>query len=210
MEEAKFERNLNDKEKLAFALERSTYSSEYAQEADKLSVVDQLTGLTNEKGFRDGLERVLKSMRRSVEEHRSSDQPALQEFALLYIDLDDFKQVNDNHGHPIGDAVLIKTAETIVASVRDADVVARLHGDEFTVLLPRANKEGAETTAHKILENLNNDSELKKYGVGASIGVRHIDKSNLTELVTPDTLIKQADDQQMKAKQTGKGRVEMH
>lgn len=197
---------ITGEEKDDYIDERIEYRNEYDKKLEKQITVDELTGLTNEKGFRDELEGILRSMRRTGDEHRSSDQLAPHEFALFFIDLDKFKRVNDTYGHPVGNTVLKKTAETILASVRDADVVARLHGDEFMVLLPRATQVVAERVASKILEDLNNDPDLKKYEVGASIGVRHIEKSNLTEQVTPDTLIKQADDQQMKAKQTGRGK----
>jgi diguanylate cyclase (GGDEF)-like protein len=118
--------------------------------------------------------------------------------------------VNDALGHAAGDSALKKVAEILKYSVREADVVARLHGDEFAIFLPRANTENARTVAEKILQNLESDSELQRFGISASIGVRHIDKSSLTELITTETLIHDADLKQATAKQAGKGRIETH
>lgn len=190
--------------------ERSEYRNEYDKALEGQLNHDELTGLTNRKGLTDDLEKTLKSMRQPVRQQRLNEQPALQEFSLLSIDLDNFKGVNDALGHAAGDSALKKVAEILKYSVREADVVARLHGDEFAIFLPRTNTENARTVAEKILENLESDSELNKFGIGASIGVRHVDKSSLTELITPETLIKDADLQQVTAKQTGKGRIEMH
>lgn len=171
---------------------------------------DALTGLANRKGLTNELERVLKAMRQTAGKQRSNEQPALEEFSLLYIDLDNFKRLNDALGHTAGNNALKKVAEILKNSIRETEVAVRLHGDEFMAFLPRATEEGAGEVAKKILDNLKEDPELQKYGVGASIGVRHVNKSDLTELVTPETLITEADLQQVRAKQNGKGKVEIH
>jgi diguanylate cyclase (GGDEF)-like protein len=75
--------------------------------------------------------------------------------ALLFVDLDGFKQANDTLGHGLGDLVLQSVAERLTRCVRDGDTVARLAGDEFTVILPRiGNRENASRVASKILEEL--------------------------------------------------------
>jgi diguanylate cyclase (GGDEF)-like protein len=190
--------------------DRSEDRNEYDKMLEGQIVHDELTGLTNRKGLMDDLEKTLKSMRQPVRQQRLNEQPALQEFSLLSIDLDNFKGVNDALGHAAGDSALKKVAEILKYSVREADVVARLHGDEFAIFLPRANTENARTVAEKILQNLESDSELQRFGISASIGVRHIDKSSLTELITTETLIHDADLKQATAKQAGKGRIETH
>lgn len=190
--------------------DRSEYRNEYDKVLEGQLIHDELTGLTNSKGFADNLEKALRAMRQSIQPQRLNEQSALQEFSLLSIDLDNFKGVNDAFGHAAGDSALKRVADILTYSVREADVIARLHGDEFAVFLPRANEENARTVAGKILENLTSDAELQRFGIGASIGIRHIDKPSLTELVTSATLIRDADLQQITAKQAGKGRIETH
>mgnify|MGYP003394611565 CR=1 FL=1 len=197
-------------EKEDYIEERTQYRNEYDKALEAQITIDALTGLTSRKGLTNELEKVLKSMRQTVEKQRANEQPTLEEFSLLYIDLDNFKSLNDALGHTAGDSALTRVAGTLKNSIRETEVAARLHGDEFMVFLPRATETEAGEVAKKILDSLKEDPELQKYGVGASIGVRHISKSDLTDLVTPETLITEADLQQMKAKQNGKGKVEIH
>lgn len=85
---------------------------------------DPLTGLTNRRGFDEHLSRTLSGAKR----HGDSG-------VLVYIDLDDFKPTNDNHGHEAGDAVLKRVAKLLIENTRGSDIVARLGGDEFAVIL---------------------------------------------------------------------------
>ncbi len=94
---------------------------------------DDLTGLINRRRFQDDLERHLAEGRRYG-----------MTGALLVLDLDGFKAVNDAHGHSAGDRVLLGVAETLLSRLRGSDIVARLGGDEFAVLLPRGGAEVAE------------------------------------------------------------------
>ena len=98
--------------------------------------------------------------------------------AVLYLDLDGFKQVNDRFGHPAGDAALVRMAELLVAHVRESDVVARLGGDEFAVLLLQADAEAAAAKAQSLAEAIAaEDFSLDGRGVrlGGSFGVRAFD-----------------------------------
>ena len=88
---------------------------------ERLSVEDALTGLSNRRGFSSRLADALARDPRQV--------------AVLCLDLDDFKAVNDSLGHPAGDAVLVTIAQRLRANVRSRDTVARLGGDEFAVLM---------------------------------------------------------------------------
>ncbi|MDP2665670.1 MAG: GGDEF domain-containing protein [bacterium] len=201
---------ITEDEKEDYIEERTEYRNEYDATLETQITADALTGLTNRKGLTNELERVLKAMRQTVEKHRANEQTALEEFSLLYIDLDNFKCLNDALGHTAGDIALNRVAEILKSSIRETEVATRLHGDEFMVFLPRVTEAGAGEVAQKIQEKLSKDLEFKKYEVGASIGLRHISKSDLSEQVTPETLIKEADLQQMKAKQNGKGKIEIH
>jgi len=93
-------------------------------ELERLAVTDGLTGLLNRRGFEDAIDRALAAAERHDERG-----------VLIYIDLDDFKPVNDFHGHAAGDAMLQRVAELLVGRTRATDFVARLGGDEFAVLL---------------------------------------------------------------------------
>ena len=162
---------------------------------------DHLTRLKNRKFFENELERSLKAIHAGGEGHHRSGGEPLKELSLLFVDLNKFKQVNDTLGHAVGDEVLVKVAGVLTASVREADVVARYGGDEFCILLPRANEHGAAIIADKIHANLGKDPVLGKFGVTASIGVRSVDASNV---VDAKTLLEQADAAMYNAKQKGK------
>lgn len=209
-------RGITTEEKEDYTDERTAYRNEYDKKLEEQIITDELTGLANRPGFVNELEKVLKSMRQPLnphsEERRSKEQavPVLKEFSLLFIDLDNFKRVNDALGHDAGDKVLIRVAEILKRSVRKGSVEARFHGDEFAVFLPRTGEAEAVTVAENLLKNMENDPDLNKFGVSASIGVRHINKSDLTEEITPKSLTDEADMQQLVAKQGGKGKVGVH
>jgi len=102
---------------------------------------DPLTDLPNRALFDDRLQMVL------TQAHRYGD-----EFALLYVDLDHFKAVNDSMGHPAGDELLVETARRLTKAVRESDTVARLGGDEFAVILPKISSHGeVEEIAQRII-----------------------------------------------------------
>lgn len=140
---------------LAVAIGRLGKTDKAAQQAN----TDPLTGLANRRGMLQKMEGAFKRQ---------------QPFALMYIDLDKFKPVNDTYGHEAGDAVLRKVAELFTSCVRDEDTVARLGGDEFTIILwGITEKDQVEDRAKKIMELINepiwlNDLRIK---LGASIGI---------------------------------------
>jgi diguanylate cyclase (GGDEF)-like protein len=129
--------------------------------------------------------------------------------ALLFIDLDGFKSVNDTYGHQIGDTLLQKVASTLLASVRKSDIVARLSGDEFTVVLTDVTdtKEVLKVANH-IIEELNKEIIIqhKIIHIGASIGVA-IYPDDAKDL---DSMIKYADTAMYVSKNSGKNRVHFH
>lgn len=153
---------------------------------------DKLTDLPNRSLFLDRLNQVFNQSKRYE-----------RKFALLFIDLDGFKSVNDTFGHDAGDELLIKVAEKLLICVRESDTVARLGGDEFTVILSTIESSiNAEQVAGKIIETLAVPFTIKGNDVqiGASIGVSiYPDNGDDTEI-----LLKKADDAMYLAKKEGK------
>jgi diguanylate cyclase (GGDEF)-like protein len=107
---------------------------------------DPLTGVANRRAFDATLRREL-GRRAASRGRREGDGEPL---ALLVVDLDDFKAINDEHGHPTGDAVLAQTAQRVSAVLRSTDMLARIGGDEFAVIAPGAQGEGAERMAEAV------------------------------------------------------------
>jgi diguanylate cyclase (GGDEF)-like protein len=126
--------------------------------------------------------------------------------ALLFIDLDGFKQVNDTYGHHIGDELLKVIGNTLVSTIRKNDIAARLGGDEFMVVLNEVeNIEYAQQVANKILEKINEDIilEHKVIHIGASIGISLYPDDSTTLL----DLVKFADSAMYEAKNNGKNNI---
>jgi diguanylate cyclase (GGDEF)-like protein len=109
------------------------------QEAQRLSVTDALTGLGNYRSFQLTLAREIERASRFG-----------RSLAVLMLDLDRFKQVNDVHGHQVGNTVLVEVAQRVRAEVREVDIVARYGGEEFVVILPESGADGAGHTAARI------------------------------------------------------------
>ena len=156
----------------------------------RLSERDALTGVLNRKGFETFLEQRLADGVDSA-------------LALLYIDLDHFKPVNDTHGHPVGDEVLRGFADRLQSLVRPTDAVARLGGDEFAVVLSGIrNKAAADTVADKVVQAAKQPFHVGKLTllIGASVGVA------LDRGAGWKTLVAEADEAVYKAKAAGRGR----
>ena len=158
----------------------------------KLAQHDTLTSLPNRILFYD---RLSQAMTRASRDKGS--------FAILYIDLDDFKRVNDSLGHDSGDALLREAAKRITACVRKSDTVARMGGDEFTVIISNVRTPASvERVAKKIVATLANQFELdgKICSVSASIGIAFYPENGETAA----QLVKVADDAMYSAKYSGK------
>ena len=157
---------------------------------------DDLTGLPNRQLLKDRLHQQIIQARR---DKRSG--------ALLYLDLDRFKEINDLFGHSTGDSVLVQAAERITAEVRDTDTVARLGGDEFVVVLPSVHDDTTvQTLASRLLERLSEAFTVRnnEHFVSASIGVAMFpDDGDSVE-----TLLKNADAAMYRAKDAGRARFE--
>jgi len=176
------------------------------EERDKQQGIDHLTGASTRKVFEQELEQALRMVRGEVKEKREGVEP-LKEVALISIDIDHFKQVNDTLGHPAGDEVLRRVAALLMESVRETDTVARVGGEELMVLLPGADvsvaARHAEELRAKIAELTFSDyPELK---VTASFGVISSDDST-----DEKTLYEHADKALYAAKRGGRNRVEIY
>jgi diguanylate cyclase (GGDEF)-like protein len=157
----------------------------------RLATQDQLTTVLNARAFADRLTQEL-------ERNRRYPRP----LALLYLDLDNFKTINDSHGHQTGDAVLRLVADAMRTSVRQSDVVGRLGGDEFAVLMPETDAHLADAAAKRLATSLRNVFKGTP-SVTASIGVV---SCSVTEASTDD-LLRRADQAMYDAKRLGKDRV---
>ncbi|MCU1485429.1 MAG: diguanylate cyclase with sensor [Actinomycetia bacterium] len=164
-------------------------------EARRLSLTDGLTGLWNRRQFEL---RVAQEVERAVRFR--------ERFSLVMVDLDDFKAVNDTHGHLIGDAVLVETAQRLVAHTREVDTVARFGGEEFILLLPQTDAPGAVRVAEKVRDEVAAKPVITDAGalpVTLSAGVAcHPDDGTSIE-----ALLGAADEALYAAKAAGKNRV---
>jgi diguanylate cyclase (GGDEF)-like protein len=161
------------------------------EELARLATQDQLTQVLNARAFADRLTHEL-------ERNRRYPRP----LALLYLDLDDFKVINDSHGHQTGDAVLRLVADAMRSSVRQADVVGRLGGDEFAVLMPETDAHLADSAAKRLAAGLRNVFKGTP-SVTASIGVVSCTATD----ANTDDLLRRADQAMYDAKRLGKDRV---
>jgi diguanylate cyclase (GGDEF)-like protein len=158
-----------------------------------LARYDELTALPNRLNFRDEIERLL-----------AVPHDAEQLSALLFVDLDQFKQVNDTLGHPCGDQLLCAVAERLRAMLRPEDFVARFGGDEFVVFQQNIeSNEEAASLARRIVDHLSERYKIDNHlvEIGASIGIA----MTSPEGISADTLLKNADMALYRAKADGRG-----
>lgn len=168
------------------------------EKLETLAHYDPLTGLPNRMLLQDRLEQAIAQAERLG-----------QHFALLFIDLDGFKPVNDTYGHAFGDAVLKLAAQRIAAAIRGMDTAARLGGDEFVVILNDIrHAENAARVAEKILAALAEPYEIAGQAgrISASIGISLYPSDDLIA----QELLRSADAAMYQAKREGKQRVSFH
>lgn len=130
-------------------------------------------------------------------------------FAVVHLDVDHFKEVNDTLGHSAGDDLLCLIVQTMQANLRETDVVARLGGDEFAVLLPQAEQERAKAVAQKVQQKLREAVEKGRWPVSFSIGVLTClaPPETVDEFLTVDELLKAVDKLTYAAKNSGKNTI---
>jgi diguanylate cyclase (GGDEF)-like protein/PAS domain S-box-containing protein len=182
---------------LVIVFHDATPDVDRALELQHRATHDSLTGLRNRADFEQRLRNVWIKC-------RYLDLPA----ALLAIDLDWFKAVNDTAGHAAGDALLRKVADACRNSTRASDTIARLGGDEFAIILNNCGLERAQAVAEQLLRALNPlsmDWKGSRYAIGASIGLA----MNFSDLHDEAGWLKAADDACYRAKAKGRGRLEI-
>ena len=165
------------------------------RKAEYLATHDGLTGLPNRALFHDRLRHALAQARRRG-----------QRLALLFIDLDDFKTINDTLGHDIGDELLKQAADRLQHVIRETDTAARLGGDEFTAILTDCDAQAASLISRRIVDELSVSFPVqgRQLFVSASVGVAfYPDDGN-----DSNGLIKAADAAMYRAKEMGRNRVE--
>lgn len=170
------------------------YRSE--RENRRLALYDQLTGLPNRSMNQKRFDELLRQPQPFF-----SLEP--QPFTVFCLDLDGFKEVNDKFGHAVGDTVLIAVAERLRESVRDVDLLCRIGGDEFVILLPAISPRDAAAIAQRIIERISEPFGLGQPSlqVGISIGSATMPQDG----VTADELLRAADRAMYSAKSRGRG-----
>ena len=155
----------------------------------ELATTDSLTRIPNRRATQDFFEKELSRAQRNN-----------SEFSILLIDLDNFKQINDKHGHAMGDNALIKTAQIFQSAIRKQDIVGRWGGEEFLIILPGTTEQNAQILAERLRSEIAN-AEFKNSTltviVTVSIGIAF---SNHTDSM--DVILKKADDALYVAKAT--------
>jgi diguanylate cyclase (GGDEF)-like protein/PAS domain S-box-containing protein len=170
----------------ALAIERKEARAQIA----RLAYYDMLTGLPNRARLRDLIAEATEAC------------PAGKHVALAFLDVDNFKDVNDTLGHSAGDELLVGFAQRLRAQIQPGDMLGRLGGDEFVIVLPNRNAAEASLMASRITEALVNPLQIgtKQVAMSASVGISMY-PDNATDI---DTLIQQADAAMYKAKQAGR------
>lgn len=180
-------------------IRRHRYAMELRESVNNtmaLAVTDELTGLYNRRYF----DRHLNVMLGKAQEQE-------RDMALMILDIDHFKAVNDNHGHDIGDAVLREFAARLKRNIRGVDLACRFGGEEFVVLMPDTDTGQAEAVAERVRQSMAEKSfdvgAARPLSVTVSVGVSI--KESLAD--TPESMIKRADVALYRAKREGRNRV---
>ena len=152
----------------AIAIEKVYYLTAYR----RMATTDALTGVYNRRSFDSFFDRELEKTRRKS-----------TVMSLLMVDIDDFKEINDRHGHEAGDRALIRVAETLKNNTRKVDYVCRYGGDEFVVLMPDTTRQAAERIRDRIVDRIEADNTTVDVQVSLSLGLQDSAETDLTELL---------------------------
>lgn len=166
----------------------------YHLKLENLANKDPLTNISNRRFFTE-----------KTEEHLSLIQRIKNPYSLLFIDIDNFKKINDKFGHDIGDDVLIRISKLLSENIRKTDLFARWGGEEFVILFVNSDINDAFKLSNKICKIIEKDEKLKSYidsSVTASFGLTQIQNEDKL-----DDILKRADKAMYQAKHSGKNQV---
>jgi diguanylate cyclase (GGDEF)-like protein len=163
------------------------------ERTERSAVTDGLTGLFNHAYLKDALRREVQRARR----HRLK-------LSLVLFDLDDFKRLNDTHGHVAGDRVLVKTASILRDSAREIDIVARYGGEEFAIILPETARTGGYVVAERVRQRL--EARFRR-GAQGKVTISGGVASFPSDADTAEDLVRRADQGLYRAKAAGKNRI---
>jgi diguanylate cyclase (GGDEF)-like protein len=166
-------------------------------QAEERASQDELTGLYNRRAFFEQGKQLFKQARRYQ-----------QHVSVMMIDIDHFKNINDNYGHAVGDSVLKAFAELLQNTVREADVLARIGGEEFAVILPQTGIEEASNLAERIRQRIETEvihHDTRQIKITASFGIA----ACMAEGDDLDRMLTKADDALYIAKKKGRNQVKI-
>jgi diguanylate cyclase (GGDEF)-like protein len=170
--------------------------NEREQELYSLAHTDDVTGLYNQRKLFDDIDKMMTSYDVNKEE-----------FSVLFIDLDHFKNVNDNHGHILGSILLMEVAKILKNEIRETDYLYRYGGDEFVILLPGSTGKGSIHVGERILESIKKKQFLKKSSQSIKMSVSIGIATYPYHASSKEEILSIADNMMYEAKQTGRGRV---
>lgn len=142
-----FQDTLRDRERLL--LENEHLYGE-REEAEKNARIDVMTGLPNLRSYQETIEREIERAKRNG-----------HELAMIMIDIDDFKKINDTEGHDVGDAVIRRMSNIVRQNLRASDTIARVGGEEFIIILPETNLANAQSVANKLVSAVEAESKTE-------------------------------------------------
>lgn len=158
----------------------------------RLSRRDELTGLANFRAFYEVADAEIRRLARTA-----------RPLTIVYIDIDNFKRLNDRFGHAVGDEVIVATARLLVANMRDVDTIARIGGDEFALLLPETEALEAKRLLERLHGRLLEEAGIKAWGIGYSAGAVTFAAPG----VTVDAMVADADGLMYEVKRSGKNAI---